>query len=174
MNDVSIRGYGPGDPSLVTHLQIKLYQRQYGFKPVFEYYLTEGMAGFLRDPSGGQLWVAEQGGSIVGSIAVVRREQDSAQLRWFAVDDSLQGMGIGSALMDAAMEFCRDRGYAHIELWTLDILHAARHLYQKHGFVPTEAKENTQWADRALTEEKWERHATPTVSGRGACPSNRI
>ncbi|NLF26273.1 MAG: GNAT family N-acetyltransferase [Clostridiales bacterium] len=158
MQDYSIREYGPGDPSLVSHLQMRLYWKRYGFKAIFEYYLTRGMAEFLKDPSGGQLWVAEKGGAIVGSIAVVKLREDSAQLRWFAVDDRAQGMGIGSALFDVAMKFCGDRGYAHIELWTADILHAARHLYQKRGFVPTETKENTEWTDHVLLEEKWEYH----------------
>jgi GNAT superfamily N-acetyltransferase len=156
----SIRTYQPGDPSLVSYMQIKLYQKQYGFKAVFEYYLVKGMAEFLKDPSGSQLWVAEKGGTIIGSIAIVRLSVNSAQLRWFAVDNAMQGMGIGNGLIETAIAFCRNNGYTDIELWTLDILHTARHLYRKYGFVPKETKLNTEWAEHALTEEKWELHAT--------------
>lgn len=43
-------------------------------------------------------------------------------------------------------------------LWTINILKPARHLYGKHGFFPTEAKPNHEWADIELVEEKWEYH----------------
>lgn len=41
-------------------------------------------------------------------------------------------------------------------LWTIDILHSARHIYSKNGFVLTETKENTEWTGHTLLEEKWE------------------
>ncbi|NLT58858.1 MAG: GNAT family N-acetyltransferase [Clostridiales bacterium] len=155
--EIVIRPYRTGEPSLVCHLQMALYQRQYGFKGIFEYYLLQGMSAFLHCPEGGQLWVVEQQGTLVGSIAIVQNGPDSAQLRWFAVEDALQGQGIGGQLMDRALQFCADSGYTKVILWTADILHAARHLYQKYGFTLVETKENTEWTDRLLLEEKWER-----------------
>ncbi len=156
MENCLIRTYKPGETGLVSHLQMALYEKQYGFKPIFEYYLTAGMAEFLRGSEGSQLWVAESKGKIIGSIAVVKSEENEAHIRWFAVDDSLQGQGLGSRLIDTAMGFCQECGYRHITLWTIEMLKAARHLYIKHGFVLTEKKDNTQWTDHLLIEEKWE------------------
>ena len=54
--------------------------------------------------------------------------------------------------------------YTHLDvykrqiLWTIDILKPARHLYGKYGFVKTETKPNTEWADHEILEEKWEYH----------------
>lgn len=156
--NVVIRKYCPGDPSVVAGFQMKLYERQYGFKPIFEYYLVAGMADFLKEPTGSQLWVAELDGKIVGSIAIVRESSKAAHLRWFGVEESLQGRGIGKMLVNTAMQFCSESGYDDVTLWTIEILKAARHLYGKQGFVLTETKQNTEWTNHTLIEEKWEYH----------------
>lgn len=82
------------------------------------------------------------------------------ETRWFFVNDSMQGKGIGNKLVEKAMQFCEDHGYTKISLWTIDILHAARHLYKKHGFTLTETKKNTEWTDHVLLEEKWEKNTS--------------
>lgn len=157
--DVTIRTYRPGDPSLVCCFYYRLYEQQYHFNGSVEKYFIKGMAELFDDPQGNQMWVAEQDGKIVGSIAVVRRGDHAAQLRWFGVGTEIQGLGIGNRLLETAMDFCRERRYWDLALWTIDILKPARHLYGKHGFRMTETKPNNEWSDHQLTEEKWEYHA---------------
>ena len=154
--NVVIREYKPGDPSMVISFYFKLYEKQYNFNGTVERYFMEGMIDLFRYPEGSQLWIAEREGKIVGSIAIIKRDKEDAQLRWFGVDMSLQGMGIGNKLIDTAMQFCKEHGYEHIFLWTINILKPARHLYGKHGFCLTDSKPNHEWADYALTEELWE------------------
>lgn len=158
-SNITIRTYRPGDPSLVCYFYYKLYAEQYRFNGSVEKYFIQGMAELFDDPKGSQLWVAEQNGSIVGCIAIVKKGAHEAQLRWFGVGMGVQGQGLGGRLLDAAMDFCREQGYTHVILWTIDILKPARHLYGKHGFAPTETKPNHEWADYPLLEEKWEYHA---------------
>ncbi len=155
---VIIRKYRPADPSLISAFQMKIYEKQYKFKPIFEYYLVSGIAEFLKNPLGSQLWVAENEAGIVGSIAIVREYENTAHLRWFAVDESMQGKGIGKSLVNKALSFCNENGYDNIVLWTTSILKSARHIYSKNGFTITETKENVEWTDAVLTEEKWEKH----------------
>ncbi|HCL79238.1 MAG TPA: GNAT family N-acetyltransferase [Synergistaceae bacterium] len=162
--EIVIREYEPGDASLVSHLHMRLYGRTYGFRGIFEHYVMAGMAGFLRDPSGGQLWVALRDGVVVGAIAIVKSGEGSAQLRWFIVDETVQGRGLGRRLLDRAMAFCQERGYDKVTLWTAEVLHAARHLYEEYGFVPVERKANDEWTDGVIIEERWERSA-PSPKG---------
>lgn len=157
--EITIRTYQPGDPSLVCYFYYKLFDRQYHFNGTVEKYFIEGMADLFADPDGSQLWVAEKEGNIVGSIAIIKRGIGDAQLRWFGVDAALQGMGIGNQLVKTAMRFCREHGYQHVTLWTIDILKPARHLYGKYGFAMTETKPNHVWASYPLLEEKWEYYA---------------
>lgn len=153
---ITIREYKPGDPSRVTYFYYKLYEKQFHFNATVERYFLEGMIELFDDPEGSQMWVVERDGDVVGSIAVVKKSAHEAQLRWFGVDMSLQGMKIGNHLLDTAMRFCKEHGYRHLFLWTIEILKPARHLYGKFGFTLTETKPNHEWADHELLEEKWE------------------
>lgn len=59
-------------------------------------------------------------------------------------------------LMKTVIGFCKEKGYRHIFLWTVDILEAARHLYQAYGFTLTETVENDAWTDGVIKEECWD------------------
>lgn len=154
--DIVIREYKPGDPSLVCYFYYKLYADMYRFNGSVEKYFVRGMADLWDDPNGNNLWVAEKDGKIVGCIAIIGRGLGEAQLRWFGVGKEAQGHGLGTKLVGTAMEFCKKKGYKHVNLWTIDILEPARHIYGKFGFSMTETKPNTEWADYPLLEEKWE------------------
>lgn len=160
--DIAIRSSRPGDPSLVCYFYYKLYEKQYGFNGCVEGYFIRGMAELFADPDGSRLWVAERDGKILGCIAIVKKSAHEAQLRWFGVDAAVQGTGLGNRLLETAMEFCKSRRYTDVILWTIDILKPARHLYGKYGFAMTETKPNTEWANYAITEEKWEYHQGDT------------
>lgn len=157
-NEIVIRTYKPGDPSLVCYFYYKLYEQQYQFNGSVEKYFIKGMGELFDSPQESQMWVAEQNGKIVGSIAIVKKGEHAAQLRWFGVSTEIQGKGIGNKLLGTAMDFCKERNYTDVILWTISILKSARHLYGKYGFYMTETKPNYEWADCELTEEKWEYH----------------
>jgi len=154
--EIKIRTYRPGDPSLVCYFQYKLYERQYHFNGLYEQEMLGGMAELYNDSEGSQMWIAECGGQIVGDIAVVKRGEHEAQLRWFGVDTTMQGQGLGTRLLETAMDLCREKGYTHLTLGTLDILEPARHLYGKAGFHPVESELFNDWdPSREMYHELW-------------------
>lgn len=160
--EVTIHTYKPGDPSLVCYFQYKLYEKQYRFNGMYEKEMLGGMAELYHDPEGSQMWVAELAGKIVGDIAIIKRGKTNAQLRWFGVDTSLQGQGLGKRLLETAMSFCAEKGYTHITLGTLDILKPARHLYAKFGFSKTESEFFNEWDEsRTMYHETWECELVP-------------
>lgn len=156
-HEIKIRTYRPGDPSLVCYFQYKLYEKQFHFNGLYEKEMLGGMAELYDDPEGSQMWIAEQDGEIVGDIAVIKRGEDKAQLRWFGVDMDLQGQGLGNRLLETAMDFCEAQGYVFLTLGTLDILKSARHLYAKFGFYKTESEAYNEWDEsREMYHETWE------------------
>ena len=152
---ILIRKYGPEDASYVSYLHMKYYREHYYFKPIFEYYVMKGLSDFLHNPKGSDLWIAEDNGLVVGSIAIVKTPE-AAQLRWFLVDAKHQGKGIGRNLMNTAMYFCEEQKYGRVFLWTVSSLEVARHLYKEFGFALVEEKPNDEWTDDTIIEERWE------------------
>ena len=115
------------------------------------------MAELYNDLDGSQMWIAELDGKIAGDIAVVKKGAGSAKLRWFGVDLKVQGQGLGNRLLHKAMDFCREKGYVHLTLSTLDILKPARHLYGKFGFHLVKSEFFNEWDEtRQMHQEIWE------------------
>lgn len=136
----------PGDLGAIVSLHGILYAREYGFDATFEAYVAGPLADFVRAASPREcLWIAEQEGRIVGSIAIVAARADVAQLRWFLVDPSARGAGLGKRLLEAAVGFSRQQGYRSIILWTVSALTTAANLYRQAGFVKVEEQAHRLW-----------------------------
>ena len=146
------KGYIPGAIGRVAELHGTYYQRHAGFGVYFESKVVRGLADFCEcyeeDRDG--LWLATFNDRIEGSIAIdgSHAQTDGAHLRWFITADAIRGTGCGKALLGTAIEFCRARHYGRIYLWTFEGLYAARHLYEKFGFLLTHQEMGTQWGTK--------------------------
>jgi GNAT superfamily N-acetyltransferase len=154
--EIVIRPSIPGDAGYVAYMHGKFYFENHGFYPSAEYYFIKHLADFVHDPTGGRLWIAGINSITVGSIAIVRVDVKTAQLRWFLVDEGYQGIGIGNRLIQTAIGFCRDNKYDNVFLWTFKGLDKARTLYDKYGFILTEEKANNEWSNAEIIEQKLE------------------
>lgn len=87
-------------------------------------------------------WLGEFAG-LAGMVVVVppsspaRRfgGEDEAEMHLLATAPECRGMGIGRALVDAAMDHARGAGLHRMLLWTQTSMHAAQGLYSSAGFV---------------------------------------
>jgi GNAT superfamily N-acetyltransferase len=83
------------------------------------------------------VWVAIASGSPVGFVAVKLHSEDSmGEIYMVAVDPDFQGQGIGSTLIEFALDWMKDAGMSIAMVETGgDPGHAvARHTYEKVGF----------------------------------------
>ncbi len=152
---IAIRDWRMGDAGYIAYRHGVLYEKEYGLDKIFEQYVIAGISKFMENPLAGNIWVAECDGQIVGSIAIVGTDKETAQLRWFLIEPEFRGSGVGRRLMTTAMAYCRDKNFKRVFLWTFQGLDAARHLYKIFGFRPTEQVENNTWKDK-LVEERWD------------------
>ncbi|MCL1982995.1 MAG: GNAT family N-acetyltransferase [Clostridiales bacterium] len=155
---MEIRQFAESDIDYVISRHLDLYKAEYGFtSDIWKAYVADGVHQLAAefDPERDCFHILEANGSPSGCIAIVHREGASAQLRFFFVEPSFRGQGAGNKLMDAAILFSREKGHERVFLWTFSKLHAARHLYCKHGFILTETHENTEWGEPVL-EERWD------------------
>lgn len=146
----------PGDLGWIVHQHGRLYAQEYGFDWTFEA-LVAGIVGqYVQHlvPEKEHCWVAEREGRVIGSVFVVRQDDETAKLRLLYVDPSARGLGLGRRLVDECILFARARGYRRMVLWTNDILLAARSIYQKAGFELVASEPHHSFG-RDLVGETW-------------------
>jgi ribosomal protein S18 acetylase RimI-like enzyme len=146
----------PGDLGTIIHLHGTIYDRERGFDPTFEGYVAEYLGKFACAASDRErIWLAERDARIVGCVAIVAAAPQTAQLRWFLVDPSARGAGLGKRLLREALAFCEACGYANVVLQTENALATAAHLYCTCGFRKVEEKPS-RMGGRDVIEEKYE------------------
>jgi GNAT superfamily N-acetyltransferase len=167
---VVIRELGrPGDLGWVVLAHGEVYAAEFGWDTSFEALVAGIVADYARDhdPARESAWIAEVDGQRVGCIFCVAADEVTAKLRILLVHPSARGSGLGHRLVAACMEFARRAGYARMELWTNDVLAAARSIYLQHGFTLT-AQEPHHSFGADLVGQTYEADLTGSCSGASA------
>ncbi len=78
--------------------------------------------------------VATINGSVVGMVATQKKSDTVCELNRLSVRPKVNGLGIGSALVEAAVEQAAKAGYHGVYLSTSDIHKTAIRIYERIGF----------------------------------------
>jgi DNA-binding MarR family transcriptional regulator/N-acetylglutamate synthase-like GNAT family acetyltransferase len=153
---VLLREPRPGDMGWVVEAHGTLYAHEYGWTAPFEALAAEVVARVMRqyDPSHDRCWIAERDGQRVGSVCVIRENEEDAKLRLLLVDPVARGRGLGRCLVQECIRFARATGYRRLVLWTTDALADARRLYASEGFRMT-AQTPFSGFGEGLMQETW-------------------
>lgn len=145
MIDVTIRPASSVDTPAVAAFCQPIYAAvypndKYGLKP--EHFSAEifqtpdtlaYFSSILTNSDTQRAYIAEQGGSIVGTISIERLD-GFYEIHAFYVAVELQGQGIGRRLMSGALTFCADRLPVLVEV--AETSASAISLYKHWGFRP--------------------------------------
>ena len=154
---VTLRTHGSGDIGWVIARHGELYAKEFGWDSTFEGLVAEIAGKFLRDfdEQRERCWIAERNGERVGCVFLVKESETVAKLRLLLVEPSARGLSIGTRLVDACIAFARQSGYRRLTLWTNDILHAARKIYERAGFRLVEQGSHRSFG-HDLVEQVWQ------------------
>jgi DNA-binding MarR family transcriptional regulator/GNAT superfamily N-acetyltransferase len=153
-----LRAPGPGDLGWIVQAHGAMYAQQYGWDETFEALVARIVADYAadHDPRREAAWIAEVDGEPAGCVLCVRHDDDTAQLRLLLVHPRARGRGIGGRLIEECLRFAARAGYRRITLWTNDVLHEARRLYERAGFELLESAPHHSFG-HDLVEQTWAR-----------------
>lgn len=89
------------------------------------------------EPPHGAFFVIRREGRVVGSVGVDRVADDTAELHRLYLDPAARGRGLGDALVETILGWCRDNGIGRLVLWSDTRFVHAHRLYLRHGFRQT-------------------------------------
>ena len=147
-------GYTTGLIGSVALLHATTYQQISGFGQEFEAKVASELAEFTSRLAHqkNNVWYVTNDDRIVASISIDGQDlgNNIAHLRWFIVDQTLRGSGLGRKLLTTAIQFCDNTGFSQIDLWTFKGLDAARKLYEQCGFELASEQPGNQWGTKVV------------------------
>lgn len=151
---VVLRPHRPGDMGWITEQHARIYGAEYGWGVGIEAVTARICADFLEhpDPARARCWVAEKDGVRVGSVFLVKEDEETARLRLLLLTPDARGLGLGRRLVDECIAFARQAGYREIVLWTHAVLTAARAIYAKAGFEIVETWTHDEFGKPEVSE----------------------
>lgn len=127
------------DLAALSGLLAELFAQEAEFQPDPERQL-QGLRYILADPTVGEILVARDETGVHGMVSLLYSVSTAlgSRVAWLedmVVSQTARSQGVGSALIETAIEHARSRGCARITLLTDGDNHAAQRFYTRHGFV---------------------------------------
>jgi len=84
---------------------------------------------------GAMIFFAKYNDEILGTVSLVKVDDNTFELSKMAVSDKAQGLGIGNELLVHSIAVAKENNIKKLLLYSNRILLPAIHLYEKFGFV---------------------------------------
>jgi len=148
-----VAGLSPGLLGQIVTLHARHYARDWGFGLYFEAKVARDLAAYAdRYAPHRDLTLAcwdRESGRLLGAITIDGSDPEPARpgahLRWFVVDRSARGTGLGKALLGRALAFVDAKRFEQCWLTSFRGLDAARALYEANGFGLVHEQGDSTW-----------------------------
>lgn len=157
MSVITIRAWEDRFAADYIRLSVEWLEKYVRVEPADEAILYHPHEAVLDD--GGMIFFACDGDTPVGTVSVIRMADGCFELAKLAVTEAYKGQGISKLLMDAALNFGREKMCEKVILFTNRKLKPAIGLYEHYGFrevpmVDNEYEESDMRMELQLAERK--------------------
>jgi putative acetyltransferase len=129
----AIYPYEPLDQSSVKEFILNnLAEFGFTYNKEYDNDLDDPQAYYID--TGGAFYVFKIKGKIIGTIAVINKSKTTAEFKRLYVSKDQQGRGLGSQLIQTALQFCKDKKFTKVVLETNKKFTKAHSLYKTLGF----------------------------------------
>ncbi len=130
----------------INDFVISIYIEEYGFEEHRE--IIEKYDNSIYLKQGGNLWIAlDDNNEIIGTIAIYKRDEETAELKRLYVREDYRGKGLSKKLYEKVVNHCKKSDLKKIFLGTYDKLERAIFFYLKKGFKEIEEKKKKMVRD---------------------------
>lgn len=129
-----------------------ILSRETAVEGVHEWYSEDRLTSELQSEDA-RIFVAELDDEVIGFVHTALAGREGDVLRVY-VDPACRGEDVGSALLDAAVEYLFDRGVERVKAMVLAGNELGHEFYRAHGFERVQGTEETKIAG-----ERYEEHA---------------
>jgi N-acetylglutamate synthase-like GNAT family acetyltransferase len=159
----------PGDLGEIVAFHGRIYGPEYGVDARFEAMVASSVAEAGQRGWPGRrerVWIVERDGEFAGCLALTD-EGATGVVRWFVLDPSVRGLGLGRRLLDELISEARDLGFERLRLETFSDLRVAAHMYRSRGFEVVEEDTRPRWGRDSITYQHYELElASRALAGR--------
>ncbi len=133
-----IRPFQSTDQVAVKHLILTGLEEHWGFLDETRNPDLDDIASVYRNDT---FLVAEMGGQIVGTGALIREDEEVARIVRMSVDKNLRRRGIGRKILLTLCDVARQQGFRQISLETTETWEDAINFYLQNGFQVIETRD---------------------------------
>lgn len=153
MNEVNIIDYRPEFAEDFAKINFQWLEAYFYIEDYDREVLTKPEKYILAP--GGHILFAQFEDKIIGTVALIVREDNSYELSKMGVLEGYRGYKVGQKLMDAAIEYCRKVGKDRVWLDSNRKLAPALELYKKNNFKEIPVDPNTPYERCNIRMELW-------------------
>lgn len=144
MNSMEIIQFEPKYTKDFKKLNIAWLEKFFWVEPHDEEVLGKPEEYIIRP--GGNIFFVKAGEQIIGTVALMKIEEEVFELTKMAVTPHAQGKKIGQKLMAHTLDYARKQGWKKVIIYSNRKLENAIYIYKKMGFEEIPIEENNPYA----------------------------
>lgn len=141
---MEILSYSPKYAEDFKRLNIAWLEKYFWVEPHDEEVLGDPEK-YIIEP-GGTIFFVKEGNEIIGTVALMKMEDNIFELTKMAITPAAQGKRIGQQLMEHTINFAKKKDWEKLIIYSNRKLENAVYIYKKYGFMEIPIEDNNPYS----------------------------